>query len=104
MGGLEKIHEQNQAKAQLLYDIIDAHPDFYLGHAQSQSRSLMNVTFRVADEALEQKFISGARDHNLDGIKGHRSVGGVRASIYNAMPLEGVQALATYMKDFVQQA
>lgn len=104
IGGLEKIHAQNQAKAKLLYDVIDAHPEFYLGHAQQNCRSLMNVTFRIADESLEQQFVAGAAEHRLDGVKGHRSVGGIRASIYNAMPVEGVEALAGYMRDFVAQA
>lgn len=104
IGGLDKIHAQNQAKAKLLYDVIDANPEFYLGHADPECRSLMNVTFRVADEGLEQQFIAGAREHRIDGIKGHRSVGGIRASIYNAMPVAGVEALAAYMKDFAAQA
>lgn len=103
IGGLEKMHQLNQRKAKLLYDVLDAFPEFYIGHAQRQDRSLMNVTFRFADDAAEKKFLSGASEQGLDNLKGHRSVGGIRASIYNAMPLEGVQTLASYMTDFAQK-
>ncbi len=103
IGGLNKMYAMNQAKAKLLYDVLDSFPEFYVGHARKTDRSLMNVTFRFADEQAEKQFLSGATSHGMDNLKGHRSVGGIRASIYNAMPLEGVQALATYMTDFANK-
>ncbi|HEV2884625.1 MAG TPA: 3-phosphoserine/phosphohydroxythreonine transaminase [Pyrinomonadaceae bacterium] len=98
-GGLAAMQRENEAKAGLLYDAIDS-TDFYRGHADADSRSLMNVTFRLPSEELEKKFTSEATAQGLDGLKGHRSVGGIRASIYNAFPLSGVEALVAFMKDF----
>jgi phosphoserine aminotransferase len=98
-GGLEAMHRENEAKARRIYDAIDA-TDFYRGHADPDSRSIMNVTFRLPSEELEKKFASEATAQGLDGLKGHRSVGGIRASIYNAFPMAGVEALVTFMKDF----
>jgi phosphoserine aminotransferase len=98
-GGLPAMHRENEAKAQLLYDAIDA-TDFYRGHADADSRSIMNVTFRLPSEELEKKFAGEATAAGLDGLKGHRSVGGIRASIYNAFPREGVEALVSFMKEF----
>lgn len=98
-GGLEGMQRENEAKARLLYDAIDA-TDFYRGHADPDSRSMMNVTFRLPSEELEKKFAGEATAQKLDGLKGHRSVGGIRASIYNAFPIDGVQALVSFMKDF----
>ncbi|HSS21955.1 MAG TPA: 3-phosphoserine/phosphohydroxythreonine transaminase [Pyrinomonadaceae bacterium] len=98
-GGLSAMHRENEAKANLLYNAIDA-TDFYRGHADADCRSIMNVTFRLASEELEKKFASEATAQGLDGLKGHRSVGGIRASIYNAFPLSGVEALVAFMKDF----
>jgi phosphoserine aminotransferase len=98
-GGLEAMQRENEAKAGLLYDAIDA-TDFYRGHADQDSRSQMNVTFRLPSEELEKKFASEATAAGLDGLKGHRSVGGIRASIYNAFPKEGVAALVEFMKEF----
>ncbi len=98
-GGIENIEKINNEKAKLLYDIIDS-GDFYTGTAEKESRSNMNVTFRLKSEDLEQKFISEAKSEGFIGVKGHRSVGGCRASIYNAMPLEGVKYLAEFMKEF----
>jgi phosphoserine aminotransferase len=100
MGGLEGIAELNQRKAKSLYEVLDAHPDFYVGHAQPGSRSTMNVTFRLPDGELEKSFLKEAEKRNLHQLKGHRSVGGVRASIYNAMPLEGVESLRHFMTEF----
>ena len=100
IGGLDRMHEQNQQKAKLLYDIIDGSGGFYRGHAQPANRSLMNVTFRLPSEELEKKFCKDGEQRGLDGLKGHRSVGGIRASIYNAMPVAGVEALAEYMREF----
>jgi phosphoserine aminotransferase len=98
-GGLEAMHRENEAKAQLLYDAIDA-TEFYRGHADADSRSIMNVTFRLPSEELEKRFTAEATAQGLDGLKGHRSVGGIRASIYNAFPLAGVEALVAFMKEF----
>jgi phosphoserine aminotransferase len=98
-GGLEAMQRENQEKARLLYDAIDA-TEFYRGHADPDSRSVMNVTFRLPSEDLEKKFTGEATAQGLDGLKGHRSVGGIRASIYNAFPRDGVEALVEFMKEF----
>ena len=101
-GGLSAMENENEEKARLLYDAIDA-TDFYRGHADADCRSIMNVTFRLPSEELEKKFASEATAKGLDGLKGHRSVGGIRASIYNAFPREGCEALVAFMKDFEKQ-
>jgi phosphoserine aminotransferase len=98
-GGLEGMERENEEKAKLLYDAIDA-TQFYRGHADADSRSIMNVTFRLPSEELEKKFANEATAAGLDGLKGHRSVGGIRASIYNAFPREGVEALVSFMREF----
>ena len=98
-GGLAAMERENEQKAQLVYEVIDA-TDFYRGHADADCRSPMNVTFRLPAEDLEKKFVSEATAQGLDGLKGHRSVGGIRASIYNAFPRAGVEALVSFMKDF----
>jgi phosphoserine aminotransferase len=98
-GGISGMERENDEKARLLYDAIDA-TDFYRGHADADSRSPMNVTFRLPSEELEKKFTAEATAQKLDGLKGHRSVGGIRASIYNAFPREGVAALVSFMQDF----
>ncbi len=98
-GGLEAMQQENEAKAKLIYDAIDA-SDFYRGHADSDSRSTMNVTWRLPSEDLEKKFATEATAAGMDGLKGHRSVGGIRASIYNAFPREGCEALVEFMKEF----
>lgn len=99
LGGLEAMERINREKAGMLYDAIDA-TDFYRGTAATDSRSLMNVTFRLPNEDLEKKFVAEATAAGLDGLKGHRSVGGLRASTYNAFPTEGVKALVDFMKEF----
>ena len=99
IGGLDKMAAHNQAKADLLYNTIDA-SDFYSATADQDSRSLMNVTFRLPDESLEQKFVASGLQNGLGGLKGHRSVGGCRASIYNPTPLEAVQTLVDFMGTF----
>ena len=99
IGGLEKMDAINRKKAALLYDLFDA-SSFYNGTADTDSRSLMNVTFRLPSEDQEKRFVEEAAKNSLGGLKGHRSVGGCRASIYNAMSLEGVQALVDFMKEF----
>lgn len=98
-GGLEAIERINNVKAQNLYECIDS-SDFYRGAAHEADRSKMNVTFRLPEEELEKKFLKEAAEKNLVGLKGHRSVGGIRASIYNAMPLAGVEALIDFMTEF----
>ncbi len=98
-GGLSAMQRENEEKANLLYEAIDS-TDFYRGHADPDSRSLMNVTYRLPSEDLEKKFTSAATAQGLDGLKGHRSVGGIRASIYNAFPREGVEALVGFMQEF----
>lgn len=98
-GGLAGMQAENAAKANLLYHAIDA-TDFYRGHAARDSRSMMNITFRLPSEELEKKFAAEATALGLDGLKGHRSVGGIRASIYNAFPKAGVEALVSFMNDF----
>jgi len=100
VGGLERMHAQNQAKARLLYEAIDASGGFYRGHALPEARSVMNVTFRLPDAETEARFLQQAETRRLCELKGHRSVGGIRASIYNAMPVEGVRALAEFMREF----
>jgi phosphoserine aminotransferase len=99
IGGLEKMEKINQTKARILYDAIDS-SGFYHGTAETDSRSLMNVTFRLPDEGLEKLFVEQALKNEMGGLKGHRSVGGCRASIYNAAPLTAVEALVDFMKDF----
>ncbi|MEZ4434813.1 MAG: 3-phosphoserine/phosphohydroxythreonine transaminase [bacterium] len=98
-GGLTAMAELAEQKAKLLYDLIDDHP-LYRGHAESHSRSRMNVTFRMQDETQEKALLKAAEARGIIGLKGHRSVGGLRASIYNAVPLQSVEALAALMKDF----
>lgn len=99
-GDLGAVDKHNRRKAKLLYDVLDAHGDLYLGHARPECRSLMNVAFRLPSEELSDAFLAGAKKRGLADLKGHRSVGGVRASIYNAMPIEGVEALRDYMLEF----
>jgi len=99
-GGLDAVEQMNKDKADLLYNEIDA-DDYYRGAVViSDHRSWMNVTMRLPSEELEKKFIADAAEKGLHGLKGHRSVGGIRASIYNAMPREGVERLVAFMKDF----
>lgn len=100
IGGLEKVQIQNQEKAAVLYKAIDASDNYYRGHAEADCRSQMNVTFRLPSEDLEKKFIKEATAAGLDGLKGHRSVGGLRASIYNAFPKAGVEKLVEFMANF----
>jgi phosphoserine aminotransferase len=99
MGGVETIEKINKNKASLLYEAIDS-TDFYRGHAEKESRSMMNVTFNLPTPELEAQFIREATAAGLDGLKGHRSVGGCRASIYNAFPKEGVEQLVDFMAGF----
>ena len=100
IGGIEKMHAINKEKAALLYQTIDGSNGYYRGHAEKEFRSLMNVPFRLPSEELDKKFEDDAKKAGLITLAGHRSVGGLRASIYNAMPREGVVALCQFMKDF----
>ncbi len=97
--GLAAIEQRNIDKARLLYEALDG-TDFYENRVAAHCRSRMNIPFYLRDESLNEAFLAGARERGLLQLKGHKSVGGMRASIYNAMPLEGVQALVTYLKDF----
>jgi phosphoserine aminotransferase len=100
LGGVPAIEKINRNKAKLLYDTIDNSNGFYKGHAKPDSRSLMNVTFNLATPELEAKCVAEGLEKGLIGLKGHRSIGGMRASIYNAMPTEGVQTLVDFLKEF----
>lgn len=100
IGGLKKMAALNCRKARLLYDAIDNSGGYYRGHSRPECRSVMNVTWRLPSEELEKKFAAEAQANGLAGLKGHRSVGGMRASIYNAMPEAGVQALCEFMAAF----
>jgi phosphoserine aminotransferase len=100
IGGLAEIDRRNAAKASLLYKTIDESGGFYRGHARPDSRSRMNATFRLPDEQLEKEFVKLAESEGMVGLAGHRSVGGIRASMYNALPLESVEALAQFMIEF----
>ncbi len=102
-GGLPAFAQRNREKAALIYDTIDGSGGFYKGVARPDSRSLMNVTFRTPNDDLDKRFIDEALDSDMSGLKGHRSAGGLRASIYNAFPKAGCEALAQFMKNFAQR-
>ncbi|MGO4887481.1 3-phosphoserine/phosphohydroxythreonine transaminase [Anaerobacillus sp. MEB173] len=99
-GGAEGIYARNKEKAGIIYDIIDESNDFYRGHAEKESRSLMNITFNLATDELNKKFLAEAKEAGFVGLNGHRSVGGCRASTYNAVTLEACEALRKFMIDF----
>ncbi len=99
LGGVEKMNQINRDKAEILYRAIEETSLFHL-HAQKESRSLMNVTFRTGDADLDKKFVAAAAERGMVSLAGHRKVGGMRASIYNAMPVEGVEKLAAFIKEF----
>lgn len=100
MGGLDEMYKHNLDKAKILYDAIDSSGGFYKGTTAVEDRSLMNVTYVLPNEDLTKKFIDEAKKKGFDGLKGHRSVGGIRASIYNAFPKAGVEALVSFMDEF----
>jgi len=102
-GGLSALTERNRLKAETLYNTIDQSGGFYRGHANADARSQMNVTFRLPSEPLEKQFVTEAQAAGMIGLGGHRSVGGIRASIYNAMDVAGCQTLATFMNDFAKK-
>ncbi len=102
-GGVTAMQTRNREKAAVVYNAIDTSDGYFTGHAERDVRSLMNVTFRLPSEDLDERFCSEAEANGLDGLRGHRSLGGVRASIYNAFPREGVTALVDFMQDFAQR-
>jgi phosphoserine aminotransferase len=93
----------NRSKSKLLYDVIDSSGGFYTGHSQSQFRSMMNVSFRLPSDELTKKFLQGSEQQGMTDLGGHRSVGGIRASVYNAMPVAGVEKLRDFMVGFRDQ-
>ena len=100
MGGIEAMEKVNKEKAEILYNCIDESNGFYKGHAEKDSRSLMNITFNLQTGELEKTLVSEATEAGFDGVKGHRSVGGLRASVYNAFPKKGIEELVDFMKKF----
>ena len=102
MGGLEVMKERNEKKAKILYDFLDQ-SKLFKGTVVAKDRSLMNVPFVTGNEELDAKFVKESKEAGLENLKGHRTVGGMRASIYNAMPLEGVEALVAFMKKFEEE-
>ena len=102
MGGLQAMKEHNEKKAKILYDYLDS-SKMFRGTVEKKDRSLMNVPFVIGDDELEKKFIAESKAAGLENLKGHRTVGGMRASIYNAMPIEGVEALVAFMKKFEEE-
>jgi phosphoserine aminotransferase len=102
-GGVAGMEQRNRGKAGLLYKVIDESEGFYQGHAENDSRSLMNVTFRLPSDELGTQCIQEGAERGLKGLKGHRSVGGMRASIYNAMPVEGVKKLSEFLVEFMEK-
>ncbi len=101
-GGLEKMKEYNEEKAKILYDFLDESRLFH-GTVRKEDRSLMNVPFVTGSEELDAKFVKEAKEAGFENLKGHRTVGGMRASIYNAMPIEGVKKLVEFMKKFEEE-
>jgi phosphoserine aminotransferase len=99
-GGIAGAESRNRQKAEAVYNVIDGSDGYYKGHAELDSRSMMNVTFRLPSDELGAKCIAEAKARGLTGLKGHRSVGGMRASMYNAMPVEGALKLAEFLKEF----
>ncbi|HOJ14469.1 MAG TPA: aminotransferase class V-fold PLP-dependent enzyme, partial [Deltaproteobacteria bacterium] len=98
-GGVPEMEKVNEAKARLIYEILDA-SSFYRAPVEKDSRSRMNIPFKLPTEELDNEFVAQASKKGLVGLKGHRAVGGIRASIYNAMPMEGVERLAEFMREF----
>ena len=102
-GGVTAMQKKNAEKAAVLYNAVDSSDGYYLGHARRPVRSAMNVTFHLATEQLDERFCTEAAAIGLNGLRGHRSLGGVRASIYNAFPRKGVDALVDFMQDFARR-
>jgi len=99
-GGLDAVEKVNRQKKDTIYNLMDTYPDFFRGTVEKDSRSWMNLTLRLPDEDLEKKLIAEAKAAGFVGLKGHRSVGGIRISLYNAMTLEGAQKVAEFMETF----
>ena len=99
-GGVQEMHRRSVVKSSMLYDVIDGSDGFYTNQVEKDSRSLMNVVFNLANESLNDEFLAKARERNIVNIKGHRIVGGMRASLYNAVTIEATEKLAEFMKDF----
>lgn len=102
MGGLPGIEERNKVKARLIYDVIDTSDGFYKGHAEKEARSRMNVTFNLANAEMEKDFVAKAKENDFIGVKGHRLVGGLRVSLYNAVTPEAAEALSDFMKEYMR--
>lgn len=102
-GGLNAIEQRNEEKAAFIYNAIDASGGFYRGVSRPDSRSRMNISFRTPNDDLDKRFVSEAAKHDMDGLKGHRDAGGIRASIYNAFPKKGCEVLAQFMADFAKK-
>ena len=102
-GGLAAVEKVNRAKKDTIYGMLDKHPEYFKGTVEKGSRSWMNLTYRLPSEELEKKFLSEAKAAGFVGLKGHRSVGGIRVSLYNAVPLEGAQKLAEFMEAFMKK-
>jgi phosphoserine aminotransferase len=104
MGGLTAMKAHNDKKAGVIYDTIDANPDFFRSPVARDSRSMMNIVFRLPSEELEEKFVAEAKKRRMIGLKGHRSVGGIRVSVYNSCPMEAAEAVTSFMKDFAKSS
>jgi phosphoserine aminotransferase len=104
MGGLTAMKAHNDKKAGMIYDTIDANPDFFRSPVARDSRSMMNIVFRLPSEELEEKFVAEAKKRRMIGLKGHRSVGGIRVSVYNSCPMEAAEAVTSFMKDFAKSS
>ena len=102
MGGVDAIARRNEAKAKVIYDVIDNSNGFYKGHAEKEYRSKMNITFNLANAEMEKDFVAKGKAAGFVGIGGHRLVGGCRASTYNAVPMEACEALAEFMKQYMK--
>ena len=102
-GGVDVVAKNNAEKAQVIYDVIDNSNGFFIGHADKEYRSKMNITFNLADKELEKDFVAKAKAAGFIGVGGHRLVGGCRASTYNAVPMEACQALAEFMKQYQEE-
>ncbi|MCK4303667.1 MAG: 3-phosphoserine/phosphohydroxythreonine transaminase [Candidatus Eisenbacteria sp.] len=103
IGGLKKVEEHNRKKASIIYSTIDENPGFFRAPVAKDSRSFMNIVFRLPSEELEKKFVAGGLEQRMLGLKGHRSVGGIRISAYNSCPMEAVEKAAAYMKEFARE-
>ncbi|HUT66586.1 MAG TPA: 3-phosphoserine/phosphohydroxythreonine transaminase [Spirochaetota bacterium] len=103
VGGLKAVEDENEKKAKLLYGVIDANPEFYVSQVEKESRSSMNVIFNLKDENIDAQFIADAKNEGIVGVKGHRSAGGIRVSIYNSHKVKDVEIVANFMKEFVKK-